>query len=760
MTNDVGAARWRTTVPGFPRLGPDREYKRALERFWKGAITEAEFLQDMESLHRSRLLTMADAGLSLVPCGDFSWYDHILDTSLMLGCVPGRFGLDPAAITPADYFALARGRDGIAALEMTKWFDTNYHYLVPEMPASFSLHPEPVMAAYALGREVCGDRAMPAIIGPFTFLRLARLRGQALADRLGELAPLYVDLLRMLADAGAEVVQVGEPSLVEDMDDIEFAAFMDAWRSIAGVHPGVILATWYGDVADHLPELLKLPVYGIALDLARGREANMVTLRRCGVPEQMTVVAGLVNGRNIWRTDLDAAAAIARELAGLASPDRVLVGASCPLWHLPETVNGESSKLQRRLRFARERLGEIALLSNELRWCEDDSVCTVQWMNAMTERERWLADPQRHRPHVKERIDSLDQAAGDRGDYGERVKLHRAHLDLPLFPTTTIGSFPQTTELRQARAAAARDLEAYDSAMRDEIARVVALQEEIGLDVLVHGEPERNDMVQFFAEQLDGYLALPRGWVQSYGSRCVRPPVIDGDIHRSRPMTVAESAYAQSLTSKPVKGMLTGPVTMLRWSFVRDDISQETVAMQLALAIRDEVADLESAGIRVIQVDEPAIREGLPLRRRDHPDYLRWAVAAFRVAAAGASPAVQLHTHMCYSDFGDILDAIIAMDADVLSIEDARSDGLSLLALRDHGYGNQVGPGVYDVHSPAVPGVTEMVAKLRSAAVALPAEQLWVNPDCGLKTRGYVEVVPALKAMVAAARQVRQEVAG
>ncbi len=755
--------RYTTTIPGYPRIGAGRIYKKLLEQFWSGALPRDEFVAQIDALRAERLRTQAAAGLELVPCGDFSLYDHVLDTAVMLGCVPPRFGWSGGPVDLELYFALARGRDGIPPCELTKWFDTNYHYLVPELPPRFALTTNLALEAFHFAQRTVGAAAKPVLLGPYTFLKLARLSDAALAARLDELTPLYAQILGELAAADASLVQLDESALVSDVSREEWAAFARCYRDLTAAVPKlpVLIQTCYGDVAPWYDELCALPVAGLGLDLVRGRDGNLTAVRARGFPKEKILVAGIVDGRNVWRTDLQDAYALIRDLEQLVDPERIWLSASCSLLHLPETVTAESrlpATLKSGLCFARERLAELALLARVLR--EGEAAAQDAWEEAITARRAWLDDPARRRPEVQRRVAALGEADATRLPYAERFPLQRARLNLPLLPTTTIGSFPQTPELRRARANAGKDPAAYQATITATIEQVIRLQEAIGLDVLVHGEPERNDMVQFFAEQLAGFASTDAGWVQSYGSRCVRPPIIYGDVERRAPMTLEEARLAQSLTERPVKGMLTGPVTMVQWSFVREDVPRAQVADQIALAMRDEARDLErEAGLRVIQIDEPAFREGLPLRRADWPAYLAWAVRAFRLASAGVSPHVQIHTHMCYSEFGDIIEAIAALDADVLSIEDARSDGAMLRILRDFNYPQQIGPGVYDIHSPNVPTVAEIVAKLRATLQCLPPVQVWVNPDCGLKTRSYDEVVPALRNMVAAARQVRAELA-
>ena len=740
-------APYSTTIPGYPRVGPNRQYKTLLEAFWSHKISSEQFASGVEELKTERLATQAE--LDLVPCGDFSLYDHVLDAALQFGCVPERFGWDGGPISHDLFFAMARGRDGVSPLEMTKWFDTNYHYLVPELPERFVLTSNRVLEAFLQARSVVGDKAKPVLLGPFSFLRLARLEGEELAKRLEEILPLYETILSELE---APLIQMDEPFLVCDMTDYQARLFRSCYERLGAFGP-LLLQTYYGDVNGHYEMLCGLPVAAIGLDFVRGRSGNLAALQG-GFPLDKILVAGVVNGRNIWRTDLDQAFELCQELAKYVPGDRTILSSSCTLLHLPESLAPETSlpsALKGALSFAQERLKELQLLSTALR-----SGRTAEWQEMRTSLDAWKADTDRQDLSVQARVRSLSDADAQREPYSERKKAQDERLGLPLLPTTTIGSFPQTPELRKARAGRARDPLGYETAILKEIESVVRLQERIGLDVLVHGEPERNDMVQFFGDQMKGFATTLEGWVQSYGSRCVRPPIIYGDVDRLAPMTVKELSYAMSLTSRPMKGMLTGPITILQWSFVRDDIPWFEVAYQIALAIRDEVRDLEEAGLPIVQIDEAAFREGLPLRAADRPEYVQKAVWAFRLATGGARPETQIHTHMCYSDFGDMIEAIAALDADVISIEDARSDGALLGTLRDFQYPQQIGPGVYDIHSPNVPDVEFVVDRLRKTLGCLPVGQIWVNPDCGLKTRRYEEVVPALENMVAAAALVRQ----
>jgi len=741
---------YSTIVPGYPRVGPRRAYKSLLEKYWSGVTSAEEFETGIDALRTERLKTQVAADLDFIPCGDFSLYDHVLDTALTFGCLPDRFaGLKGHEA----YFAAARGLDGIPPQEMTKWFDTNYHYLVPELPESFSLAENRPLDTYRHAKGVVGDKASPILLGPFTFLRLARLSAAALANRLEELVLFYAQVIDSLIAEGASHITLDESALATDLSDEEVAAFCDAYRRL---DRSVVLQIAYGDVAPYWSRVRDLPVKGFALDFVRGQEGNLAAMAESGFSAEKLLVAGVVDGRNIWRSDLAKALSVVNRLSEWVSPERTVLGSSCTLLHLPDTVRVEEKlpeAVKAGLCFAQERLGELRLLSQAAR-NGVEPVCQ-EWDEAQAALEHWRHDAARMLPSVQTKAASLTEEHAQRLPYAQRKGLQVAKLGLPPLPTTTIGSFPQTNELRQARAVRKKDEAAYQEAIRNEIRNVVALQEEIGLDVLVHGEPERNDMVQFFGDQMRGFATTTEGWVQSYGSRCVRPPIIFGDIDRHGPMTVREISYAQSLTQKPVKGMLTGPITILQWSFVREDISRSEVATQIALAIRDEVSDLEVAGIGIVQIDEAAYREGLPLRRIDWPEYLGWAVRAFRIASSGVRAETQIHTHMCYSEFGDIIEAIAALDADVISIEDTRSDGALLQSLRDFQYPAGIGPGVYDIHSPNVPDVESIVTRLRSTLTVLPPEQIWVNPDCGLKTRRYEEVTPSLTNMVVAARRVR-----
>ncbi|WP_032377433.1 5-methyltetrahydropteroyltriglutamate--homocysteine S-methyltransferase [Rhodococcoides fascians] len=744
------------TVLGSARIGPNRELKKAVESYWAGTLDAAALESVARTLRENTWRELVAAGLDSVPVNTFSYYDHVLDTAVMLGALPERVRSIDSELDR--YFAAARGNETVAPLEMTKWFDTNYHYLVPEIsPATtFSLHPEKVLTELEEARAL-DVPARPVVVGPVTFLLLSKAVGSSapLLDRLDEILPLYAELLTNLADAGAEWVQLDEPALVADRTQSEIDCAKKAYDYLSAVstRPAILLASYFGDLGAALPVLAATGIEGLSIDLTVPGTVEHVAV----VPALASkhIVAGVVDGRNIWRSDLDKALATLASLLGSAGT--LAVSSSCSLLHVPYTLDGETDivdPLRSWLAFGTEKVAEVSVLARALRHGTESVSAELE--QARTALETRRTDPRLHDAAVRARLEAgitVDRTAAE-----ERRRAQAVRLDLPSLPTTTIGSYPQTTQIRLARAALRTgeiDDAEYVSRMQSEIADVVALQENIGLDVLVHGEPERNDMVQYFAEQLSGFAATSNGWVQSYGSRCVRPPILYGDVSRPKPMTVHWSEYAQSLTDKPVKGMLTGPVTILAWSFVRDDIPLAESAAQIALAIRDETIDLGGAGIRIVQVDEPALRELLPLRSKDTAAYLEWAVRSFKISTSGVSDDTQIHTHLCYSEFGEIIDAIVDLDADVTSIEAARSHMEVLDDLNSVGFDLGVGPGVYDIHSPRVPSVDEITESLRAALKAVPAERLWVNPDCGLKTRGVAEVERSLRNMVQAAAALR-----
>ncbi|MFJ7003305.1 5-methyltetrahydropteroyltriglutamate--homocysteine S-methyltransferase [Streptomyces albidoflavus] len=766
MTAKSAAAAARSTVYGYPRQGQHRELKKAVEGYWKGRVGADALKETAAELRRSNWAQLAEAGIDEVPTGDFSYYDHVLDTSVMVGAVPPRHRAAVDADPLDGYFAMARGNQDVAPLEMTKWFDTNYHYLVPE------LGPDTVFTADS-GKQVAelaealalGHTARPVLVGPVTYLLLAKpapgvaeeFEPLTLLDRL---LPVYAEVLGDLRAAGAEWVQLDEPALVQDRTPAELNAAARAYRDLGALtdRPKLLVASYFDRLGEALPVLAKAPVEGLALDFTEAAAANLDDLAGVGGLPGKRLVAGVVNGRNIWINDHEKSLATLATLLGLAG--RVDVAASCSLLHVPLDTAPERDldpQILRWLAFARQKTAEIVTLAKGL--AQGTGAIAAEIAANRAALDSRADSPLTRDPAVRARTAAVTEADARRPQpYPERVVAQRERLRLPLLPTTTIGSFPQTGEVRAARAdlrAGRIDAAGYEERIAAEIAEVIAFQEKAGIDVLVHGEAERNDMVQYFAEQLTGYLATQHGWVQSYGTRYVRPPVLAGDISRPAPMTVGWTTYAQSLTDRPVKGMLTGPVTMLAWSFVRDDQPLGETAAQVALALRDEVADLEAAGTSVIQVDEPALRETLPLRAADRPAYLEWATRAFRLTTGGVAPATQIHTHMCYAEFGDIVQAIDDLDADVISLEAARSHMEVAHELAAHGYPREAGPGVYDIHSPRVPGAEEAAALLREGLAAIPAERLWVNPDCGLKTRGWPETRASLENLVAAARTVR-----
>lgn len=756
---------------GFPRIGAKRELKFALESYWKGQTPRDE-LKALGAQLRQR--HWADqAGIDLVPVGDFSFYDQVLDTSFMLGNLPERVsGFHGDELD--NYFRVARGRSaqsaeehagccgGVAAGEMTKWFDTNYHYIVPEFHAGteFTLDASRLLAQLDEARQQ-GVQVKPVIIGPVTYLALGKAKDDsnklALLDRL---LPVYTQLLNQLAEQGVEWVQIDEPLLVTELDEDWRHAYNTAYHQLKACRVKLLLATYFGPLLENGYLAANLPVAGLHLDAINGRDDVLPLINL--LPAHKVLSLGVINGRNIWKTDLTAVLDWLEPLAQRLG-DQLWIAPSCSLLHVPVDLEQEQKldlDVKSWLAFALQKLDELRLLAKALNQGRDAVKTELAANRSAIEARRH--SPRVNNPAVKAALAQIDAQLGQRQrGYAERAVKQAALLQLPIFPTTTIGSFPQTAEIRQARSefkAGRLNEAAYCDAMRAEIERSVREQEALGLDVLVHGEAERNDMVEYFGEQLDGYAFSQFGWVQSYGSRCVKPPILFGDISRPKAMTVEWTTFAQSLTNKPMKGILTGPVTILNWSFVRDDQPRSMSCQQIALAIRQEVQDLEGAGVRVIQIDEAALREGLPLRKSQWKDYLDWAVESFRISANGVADETQIHTHMCYSEFNDIIASIAEMDADVITIETSRSDMELLDAFDDFNYPNQIGPGVYDIHSPNIPTQEHMVQLMRKAAERIPAERLWVNPDCGLKTRQWSEVIPALAHMVAAAKTLRATV--
>lgn len=756
---------------GFPRIGAKRELKFALESYWKGESSR-EDLQALGAQLRQRHWEN-QAGLDLVPVGDFSFYDQVLDTSFLLGNLPERVqGFQGDELD--NYFRVARGRSaqgaeehsaccgGVAAGEMTKWFDTNYHYIVPEFKADtqFTLHASRLLEQLAQAQEQ-GVHAKAVIIGPLTYLALGKAKDEsnklALLDRL---LPVYVQLLEALAEAGADWVQIDEPILVTELDDEWQQAFKKTYEQFKPVGVKLLVATYFGQLLENTALAAGLPVAGLHVDAINDRDGVDALLTLLAKDKVLSL--GVINGRNIWKTDLTATLDWVEPIARQRG-DRVWLAPSCSLLHVPVDLESEQNldaDVKSWLAFALQKLDELRILGQALAHGREAVKAELaENLAALTARRQ---SPRVHNPAVKAAVAGLSAEQGKRkSEYAQRAVKQAQFLNLPAFPTTTIGSFPQTTDIRRARSefkTGRLDENSYQAAMRAEIERSVREQEKLGLDVLVHGEAERNDMVEYFGEQLEGYAFSQFGWVQSYGSRCVKPPILFGDISRPHAMTVEWITYAQSLTQKPMKGMLTGPVTILNWSFVRDDQPRAESCRQLALAIREEVLDLEKAGVRVIQIDEAALREGLPLRQSQWQRYLDWAVECFRIAANGVSDATQIHTHMCYSEFNDIISSIAHMDADVITIETSRSDMELLDAFEHFQYPNQIGPGVYDIHSPNIPSEQHIVNLMKKAAERVPADRLWVNPDCGLKTRQWAEVIPALSNMVAAAKTLRASV--
>jgi len=757
---------------GFPRIGAHRELKRAVEGYWKGDLTEEELRDAAQALRASHWSTQQELGLDAVPSNDFSYYDQVLDACAMVGAVPERFPWDGDTVDLDTYFAMARGlqekdlegeESGVQAMEMTKWFDTNYHYIVPEFSrdTDFSLSSTKAVDEYE-DAKAQGIETRPVLIGPVSFLLLGKTQEDDLdaLTLLDDLLPVYAEVLQKLADAGAEAVQLDEPTLVLDLSDEERAAFTQAYEALADA-AGLDLhvATYFGGLEDNLPTALDLPVDALHLDLVRA-PGQLDDALDHGVPDGLSLSLGVIDGRNVWRADLDDLLGTVQTAVDALGTDRVLVGPSCSLLHVPVDLDTEpalSDDMERWFAFATQKIEEIVALAERVDGNTEETDALFEKSRAAQKARAesgWINDAS-----VQDRVAGIDATMTERdAPHAQRAPLQREALGLPTLPTTTIGSFPQTDDVRRMRAKYKKEeisQEEYEDFIEEQIAETIAAQEEIGLDVLVHGEAERGDMVEYFGRQLDGFLFTENGWVQSYGTRCVRPPIIAGDVSRPEPMTTRWLSYANDQTDQPVKGMLTGPVTMLQWSFVRDDQPRAETCRQIALAIRDEVLDLEEAGIQAIQIDEPAFREGLPLREHQWDDYLEWAVECFRLASSGVEDETQIHTHMCYSEFNDIIEAIADMDADVISVEASRSKMELLDSFDEFDYPNEIGPGVYDIHSPRVPSVEEMEDLIRKALTVLDPEQMWVNPDCGLKTRRWVEVRPSLENMVQAAENVR-----
>ncbi len=749
-------------LSGYPRVGAKRELKFAVEAFWKGNISESELSQVAKDIRQQNWATQIAAGVDLLPVGDFSFYDHVLDTVCALGAFPSRFGFDAASLTLTQYFELARGNATQVAMEMTKWFDTNYHYIVPEWHKDTQFKANAAnLIAQIKEAKATGHDIKPTLLGPISLLWLGKEKDTNLnrLELLSHLLPEYQKLLRELANAGVDWIQIDEPILAVDIAQEWVDAFVPTYQELAITGTRIIIGTYFASVAEYLNLLKTLPVNGVHIDCVRAPE-QLAEFANAW-PENKVLSVGLIDGRNVWRANLretiDLLAPIATQLG-----NNLWIAPSCSLLHCPQDLNAEEKlnpEIKNWLAFAAQKLQELGIIKQALVHGKD----TVQ--QALVDSDTAAASRRTskliHNDQVAARVANLRAHADQRhSPFAQRIEKQQAWMNLPLLPTTTIGSFPQTQEIRQARAAFKKgelSKTDYEAAMKKNIAYCVQQQEQLDIDVLVHGEAERNDMVEYFGEQLDGYCFTQFGWVQSYGSRCVKPPIIYGDVSRPQPMTVTWSAYAQSLTKRPMKGMLTGPVTMMKWSFVRNDVPLSLVCKQIALALNDEVLDLEKAGIRVIQIDEPAIREALPLKRVHWDEYLSWACESFRLTSTDADDSTQIHTHMCYSEFNDILPAIASMDADVITIETSRSDMELLDAFVKFKYPNDIGPGVYDIHSPRVPTEAEVEHLLRKALNVINQRRLWVNPDCGLKTRGWAETSAALEIMVKVTKKLRAE---
>ena len=751
-------------LSGYPRVGAKRELKFAVEAYWKGAKSEAELQETAAEIRRLNWATQKAAGADLVPVGDFSFYDHVLDLLCTLGGIPSRFGFDTANLTLEQYFQLARGNATQMAMEMTKWFDTNYHFIVPEWSAdtSFKVNAKNLIAqikeAKAQGHDI-----KPTLVGPITLTYLGKKK-EDFGCRiekilLPKLLPAYTQLLRELAAEGVDWIQIDEPILATDVAQVWLDAFAPVYKELANTGVRIILGTYFAGVAEHVKLLGSLPVHGVHIDCVRAPEQLAVFTEQ--FPTNKVLSVGLIDGRNVWKANLTQVIDTLEPVKAKFQ-NNLWIAPSCSLLHSPqdlaveEKLNGE---IKSWMAFAAQKLVELGVVKRALEHGKDSVAAELKASDAAAADR--ATNKLIHNDAVKARLNNLPKGADQRkSPFAERIKAQQAWMNLPILPTTTIGSFPQTTEIRHARAAFKKgELSAadYDAAMKKEIAYCVEVQEKLNIDVPVHGEAERNDMVEYFGEQLQGYCFTQFGWVQSYGSRCVKPPIIFGDVSRPNPMTVYWSTYAQSLTKRPMKGMLTGPVTMFKWSFVRNDIPLSEVAKQIALALNDEVLDLEKAGIKVIQIDEPAIREAMPLKKSQWKEFLDWACESFRLSSTGAEDSTQIHTHMCYSEFNDILDAIASMDADVITIETSRSDMELLNAFGDFKYPNDIGPGVYDIHSPRVPTDAEVEHLLRKAMEVVPVERLWVNPDCGLKTRGWKETLEQLEVMMRVTKKLRAE---
>lgn len=748
----------KSSVLGYPRIGADREWKKALEVFWAGKLDESEFHRQLQEIRLNHLRKQQESGIDLIAVNDFSYYDHVLDTATMFGIVPKRFSYEGGVVPLSVYYGIARGTKDATASEMTKWFNTNYHYIVPELDGATPVLTENrPLAAYREAKEKLGIEGKPVIVGPLTFLKLSKGYQPSETDAwLEKLLPLYVQILQELAQEGVQWVQIDEPILVTKLSDADLKRLTSIYETFAASTPGLnIMLQTYFESVENYQDIIQLPVSGIGLDLVHGYNGNAQAIKQAGFPANKVLGAGIIDGRGIWKASLREKLSQLEELTKYVAAERLIVQSSCSLLHVPVTVSNETKlqpELKGALAFADEKLNELVLLTKAI------STGTARIAKELEECDAALQalkqSEERNRHGIQQAVAKVSAQNPIRSlPFAERHVAQQNKWQLPIFPTTTIGSFPQSAEVRKARQAWRKgewSQEKYEQFIQEQIDIWIKLQEEIGLDVLVHGEFERTDMVEFFGEKLGGFAFTQYGWVQSYGSRCVKPPVIFGDVAFEKPMTVEETKYAQSKTNRPVKGMLTGPITIMNWSFVREDISREQIAYQLAYALRQEVEALEQAGIGMIQVDEPAVREGLPLKEEDQAEYLAWAVKAFRMTTCTVQPTTQIHTHMCYCEFHDMIDSIEAMDADVISIETSRSHGELIHSFEVNTYRLGIGLGVYDIHSPRVPRVEEMTSMIERALRVLDPKLFWINPDCGLKTRGKEETVASLRNMVQA----------
>lgn len=753
----------KSSVLGYPRIGADREWKKALEAFWEGKLEESEFHNQLREIRLNHLRKQQESGIDLIAVNDFSYYDHILDTATMFGIVPKRFPYEGGIVPLSVYYGIARGTKDATASEMTKWFNTNYHYIVPELDGAVPVLTENrPLAAYREAKEKLGIEGKPVIVGPLTFLKLSKGYQPSETDAwLDKLLPLYVQILRELAHEGVQWVQIDEPILVTKLSEADLERLNNIYETFAASAPGLnIMLQTYFESVENYQDIVQLPVSGIGLDLVHGYKGNLQAIQQSGFPANKVLGAGIIDGRGIWKASLREKLSQLKELTKYVAAERLIVQSSCSLLHVPVTVSKETKlqpELKDALAFADEKLIELDLLTKAISTGADRIAKELEHNDLAL--QAFKQSEERNRLDVQRAVAEVSAQNPARSlPFGERHAAQQNKWQLPIFPTTTIGSFPQSAEVRKARQAWRKgewSNEQYEQFIQEQIDIWIKLQEEIGLDVLVHGEFERTDMVEFFGEKLGGFAFTQFGWVQSYGSRCVKPPVIFGDVAFEQPMTVEETKYAQSKTSRPVKGMLTGPITIMNWSFVREDISREQIAYQLAYALRQEVEALEQAGIGMIQVDEPAVREGLPLKEEDQAEYLVWAVKAFRMTTCTVQPTTQIHTHMCYCEFHDMIDSIEAMDADVISIETSRSHGELIHSFEVNTYKLGIGLGVYDIHSPRVPRVEEMTSMIERALRVLDPKLFWINPDCGLKTRGKEETVASLRNMVQATEMAR-----